>query len=183
LFPGIGEKVTARVRGFPFPGGCAILISHHNCRAVNPTEIREKLYEEKEQMAGGPAHPGDPLYSGESQGGRAPIRRSAGRRGHARPCSSVNPYWTDEFCVIFCDTDMHDNYLTHEVLHLYGAIDLYDYHEGEGVQRVSEKYFPNSDMLGVSHEVDELTAYLVGWMDDLTWDAWQFVQEVDGLRD
>lgn len=101
---------------------------------------------------------------------------------HAYSCGSDNPAWTDEFCVIFCDTDMHDHYLNHELLHMYGAIDLYDYNN-EGVQRAAEKYFPSSNMLGTSSEVDELTAYLVGWTDALTWNAWQFVQEVDGLRD
>ena len=89
--------------------------------------------------------------------------------------------WNEEFCVIFCDTKMHDNYLTHEVLHLYGAIDLYDYH-GEGVEKVAMKYFKNSDMRIVSHEVDELTAYLVGWTDTPSRKAQAFLDETKGLR-
>ena len=100
---------------------------------------------------------------------------------HTYMCSSDYPNWNEEFCVIFCDTDMHDNYLTHEVLHLYGAIDFYDYN-GEGVQRVAQKYFPKSDMLYVSHEVDELTAYLVGWTDTLSSKARAFLEETRGLR-
>lgn len=91
------------------------------------------------------------------------------------------PNFSDEYCVIFCDTDMHDNYLTHEVLHLYGAIDFYDYNN-EGIQRVAEKYFRDSDMLYVSHVVDELTAYLVGWTDTLSYKATQFLKETEGLR-
>ena len=91
------------------------------------------------------------------------------------------PNWNEEFCVIFCDTNMHDNYLTHEVLHLYGAIDLYDYHN-EGVEKIARKYFPNSDMLTVSHEIDELTAYLVGWMESPSYQAQQFINETWGLR-
>lgn len=100
---------------------------------------------------------------------------------HAYVASKTEPLWNEEFCVIFCDTDMHDNYLTHEVLHLYGAIDFYDY-DHEGVRRVAEKYFPNSDMLRVSHVVDDLTAYLVGWTDRLSPGASAFLKETEGLR-
>lgn len=100
---------------------------------------------------------------------------------HAYVASRDYPHWNQEFCVIFCDTDMHDNYLTHELLHLYGASDFYDYN-GEGVQRIAERYFPNSDMLYVSHEVDELTAYLIGWTDQPSDKALQFLDETDGLR-
>ncbi len=96
-------------------------------------------------------------------------------------CSANNPDWKEEFCVIFCDTDMHDNYLTHELLHLYGAIDLYDYHS-EGVQAVAEQLFPDSDMMYPSHEIDPLTAYLVGWTDVLTPKAESFLRQTDGLR-
>ena len=97
-------------------------------------------------------------------------------------CSSVDyKGWNEEFCVIFCDTDMHDNYLTHEVMHLYGAIDLYDYCN-EGVQRVAEQYFPNSDMLTVSHEIDELTAYLIGWVKSPSYRAQMFIDETRELR-
>ena len=97
-------------------------------------------------------------------------------------CTSRDyPNYSDEYCVIFCDTDMHDNYLTHEVLHLYGAIDYYDY-DGEGVQKAAYKYFPDSDMMYPSHVVDELTAYLIGWTDTLTYKARAFLAETEGLR-
>ena len=102
-------------------------------------------------------------------------------RSHAFSSSYLNPSFQEEFCVIYCDTDMHDNYLTHELMHLYGAIDLYDYH-GEGVQAVAEKYFPNSDMMTVSHEIDPLTAYTVGWTDTLAPEAQWFLYETEGLR-
>ena len=102
-------------------------------------------------------------------------------RSYAFTSSYNNPSFQEEYCVIFCDTDMHDNYLTHELLHLYGAIDLYDYH-GEGVQAVAEKYFPNSDMLTVSHEIDPLTAYTIGWTDTLIPEAHWFLNETEGLR-
>ena len=102
-------------------------------------------------------------------------------RSYAMVSSTDYPGWNEEYCVIFCDTKMHDNYLTHEVLHLYGAIDLYDYN-GEGVERVAKKYFRNSDMLTVSHNVDDLTAYLVGWTDSLSSKARKFLAETEGMR-
>lgn len=91
------------------------------------------------------------------------------------------PTWDEEYSYIFCDTQMHDNYLTHELLHQYGAIDYYDY-ANEGVAEVAKKYFPNSDMLTVSHEIDELTAYLIGWTDELSPKARAFLKETEGKR-
>ena len=103
-------------------------------------------------------------------------------RSYSTPSSSDNPGWINEFCVIFCDVDgIHDNYLTHEVMHLYGAIDLYDYNH-EGVERVAKKYFPKSDMLTVSHNIDDLNAYLVGWTNQLTPKAQKFLNETEGMR-
>ena len=74
---------------------------------------------------------------------------------------------------------MDDNYLTHELFHQFGAIDLYNQ---EGVEKVALKYFPNSDMLTVSHVIDDLTAYLVGWTDTLSAKAQKFLKETEGLR-
>ena len=88
---------------------------------------------------------------------------------------------SEEYCVIFCDTEMHDNYLTHELYHLYGAIDYYDYN-GEGVESVAKKHFPNNVMAGTGSEVDDLTAYLLGWTDTLSSKANQFLRETEGRR-
>ena len=96
-------------------------------------------------------------------------------------CSRSRPNWKDEFCVIFCDTKMHDNYLTHEVMHLYGAIDFYDYRK-EGVAAVARQLFPDSNMLKVSHVIDDLTAYIVGWTDQLSPKAIEFLEKTRGLR-
>ena len=100
---------------------------------------------------------------------------------HTYTCSTDYPYWNEEFCVIFCDTKMHDRYLNHELYHQYGAIDLYDYH-GEGVARVAEKYFPRSTMGCTGPNMDDLTAYLVGWTDQLSAKARKFLQETEGKR-
>ena len=102
-------------------------------------------------------------------------------RSYSRTTSAQNASFEDECSIIFCDTDMHDNYLTHELLHQFGAIDYYDY-DNEGVENVAKKYFPESDMLIVSHDIDELTAFLVGWTDEIGPNAEAFLKETDGLR-
>lgn len=89
--------------------------------------------------------------------------------------------WNEEYCVIFCDTRMHNNYLTHEVYHLYGAIDYYDY-DNEGVEKIAKKYFPKNVMACSGNNVDDLTAYLLGWTDTLSKKADQFLRATDGLR-
>ena len=91
------------------------------------------------------------------------------------------PGWNEEFCVIFCDTKMNDNYLTHELYHQYGAIDLYDYHN-EGIYALSRKYFPNSVMRCEGVEMDDLNAYLIGWTDTLSDKAQRFLKESEGMR-
>ena len=56
-------------------------------------------------------------------------------------------------------TDYHA--MLHELLHLFGAADLYYPAE---VKQLAEKLFPDSVMLkGGSWEIDELTRYLIGW--------------------
>ncbi len=91
------------------------------------------------------------------------------------------PYWKEEFDVIYCETDFHDNFLTHELLHLFGAMDLYDY-QNEGVQAIAEQFFPDSVMLRVSHVIDELTAYLIGWTKQPSPKVLQFLARTKGLR-
>ena len=59
--------------------------------------------------------------------------------------------------------------IAHELLHLYGAWDLYrTFSQTEENEKRARVLFPNSVMLRVSYdidelEVDELTAWLVGW--------------------
>jgi hypothetical protein len=76
---------------------------------------------------------------------------------------------------------MHDNYLTHELYHLYGAIDYYDY-DGEGVAKAASKYFPKSVMACAGNSIDDLTAYILGWTDTLSKKANKFLEAIDGLR-
>lgn len=91
------------------------------------------------------------------------------------------PGWDEEFCVIFCDTKMNNNYLTHELYHQYGAIDLYDYNK-EGIAKLSKKYFPKNVMRCDGTELDDLNAYLIGFTDALSDKAQQFLKESEGMR-
>ena len=100
---------------------------------------------------------------------------------HTYVCYNDYPGWDEEFCVIFCDTKMNDNYLTHELYHQYGAIDLYDYH-GEGIQRLANRYFPNNVMACTGVSLDDLSAYLIGFTDKLSDKAKEFLSKIDGKR-
>ena len=59
--------------------------------------------------------------------------------------------------------------IAHEILHLYGAWDLYKtFSQSEENEKRAKKLFPNSIMLRTSYNineliVDELTAWLIGW--------------------
>ncbi len=81
-----------------------------------------------------------------------------------------------DVCVIY-EPSVPDHYvLSHELLHLYGAADLYDYEAYPyGIPPnynmkfekcfLMEKYFPNEIMYcGIRpYEIGALTAYLIGW--------------------
>ncbi len=64
--------------------------------------------------------------------------------------------------------------ITHELLHMYGANDLY---RDDNIKAAAEWYFPDSSMLTGGREVDDLSAFLIGWTDELTQDAADFLEE------
>lgn len=66
--------------------------------------------------------------------------------------------------------------LAHEILHLFGAADLYFPAQFE---RAARKYFPDSIMLSTDKSVyiDSLTAYCIGWTHTLDNTAIMFLQE------
>ena len=70
----------------------------------------------------------------------------------------------------------------HELNHLFGAD---DYYYPEKVKTIAQKYFQESVMLSSdSQKVDSLTAYLIGWTDEIEEDALEFLYEtVDITRD
>ena len=78
----------------------------------------------------------------------------------------LHPNWQEEFSIYYGQQPMRDNMIVHELMHQYGAVDLYDL-GSEGVEEISEQIFPDSVMLKQEGtEIDELTAYLIGWIDD-----------------
>lgn len=66
-----------------------------------------------------------------------------------------------EYCVLTEGNDAHA--ITHELLHLFGATDLYyPYH----IYGLTMQYFPKTIMCNYDgQEVDPLTQYLIGWVD------------------
>ena len=70
-----------------------------------------------------------------------------------------------ENCFIFDDAPA----IKHEFLHLFGAVDFY-YHDY--LRYAADRYFPDSIMgSDIDGTVDDMTAYLVGWTDELTENA------------
>lgn len=61
----------------------------------------------------------------------------------------------------------------HELLHLFGAQDFY---YPENIEELASEYMPDSIMNG-GETIDEFTAYLVGWKNDLSEAANYFYQE------
>lgn len=65
----------------------------------------------------------------------------------------------------------------HEILHLYGAVDLYVLDE---TIELAERLLPQSIML-YGDEIDDLTMYLIGWKTELTPAAAEFLTETQTL--
>ena len=97
----------------------------------------------------------------------------------------LHPNWQEEFSIYYGQQPLRDNMIVHELMHQYGAVDLYDLNS-EGVEEISEQIFPDSVMLRQEGtEIDELTAYLIGWIDDpaeLSDDTLFFLTLTDGFR-
>ena len=59
--------------------------------------------------------------------------------------------------------------IAHEILHLFGAWDLYEnYMQSKAIEELALYLFPNSIMLRISQNINELiidpvTAWLIGW--------------------
>ena len=71
--------------------------------------------------------------------------------------------------------------LTHELCHVFGARDMY--FPTETVE-ASKEYLPNSVMyVSRDGEIDALTAFVIGWVDELTEEALAFLQDTNGLTE
>lgn len=63
----------------------------------------------------------------------------------------------------------------HEMLHLFGTM---DYYYPEEIKKISEKYFSGTIMAsGTEPIVDSLSAFVIGWTDELSEDALAFLEE------
>ena len=71
------------------------------------------------------------------------------------------------------DLSQDTNTYQHELLHLFGAVDLY---YPENITELASEYMPDSIMNG-GETIDEFTAYLVGWTNEFTEAAHYFYQE------
>ena len=91
------------------------------------------------------------------------------------------PYTSGTFSEIafFFKTNSDASSFRHELYHLFGAK---DYYYPEEVAALAQTYFSDSPMLSSENAVtDELTAYLIGWTDELSEDALKFLQETSDL--
>lgn len=84
----------------------------------------------------------------------------------------------NEIAVVFFDTKEKPSRrvftLSHELLHQYGAI---DYYYPAAVREKAERYFANS-VMGIGEAVvDDFTAYLVGWRDDISANTYHFLKD------
>ena len=68
-------------------------------------------------------------------------------------------------------TEFNENTFQHIKMHQGIYVDIFPFDK-----------IPNSNMLGITHEEDDLTAFLVGWIDEIRPDARKFLQETDGMR-
>ena len=75
--------------------------------------------------------------------------------------------------------EMYEASMAHEILHLFGAWDLYEtFQQSKEKELRARQYFPNSIMLRTTYNinelmVDELTAWLIGWNNtQQSWYEW-----------
>ncbi len=85
------------------------------------------------------------------------------------------PYHVNELSTI---SRYHDNYywqtIAHELLHQFGAVDLY---YPDRIQQYADRYLGDSIMGDSQREMDDLTAYLIGWTDTISNNAYTFLKE------
>ena len=78
-----------------------------------------------------------------------------------------------EYCILSSDDNSY--VIMHEMLHLFGAVDLYypravvDYLTRTGYVSIMKDY--------LSEKIDSLTAYLIGWTDEIDAQAVQLLQQ------
>lgn len=109
----------------------------------------------------------------------APVLFYLDLTGRAFASSSAGKSNRTEYAVFYSGDSGAANY-RHELYHLFGAKDFYYPAE---VESLGKKYFPNSTMLtaGKDASTDSLTAYLIGWTDQLDATAKTFLSETNWI--
>jgi len=89
--------------------------------------------------------------------------------------SAAYPLEGCECCFLFSGSYA----LRHEVCHVFGAADLYYTSE---MTNLAKQYFTDSIMVdSLSNHIDDLTAYLIGWTDTLSYSAQGFLDSVSWM--
>ena len=109
----------------------------------------------------------------------APVLFYLDLTGRAFASSSMGKSNRTEYAVFYSGDSGAANY-RHELYHLFGAKDFY---YPAAVETLGKKYFPKSTMLtaGADSGTDSLTAYLIGWTDQLDATAKTFLSETNWI--
>lgn len=135
--------------------------------------------ETMEDSDGSPMCDGDGSYCAYCTEGR-PILFLLNTGGRCFSLGSDDPYW-EEYCVLYMPGTSGST-VRHELLHLYGAM---DYYQHSACKQAARALFPQSIMLATDDDatVDSLTAYIIGWTDDLAPDAADFLRRTESITD
>ncbi|MBQ7321946.1 MAG: hypothetical protein IJW99_07595 [Clostridia bacterium] len=110
----------------------------------------------------------------------APFLFVFNQKGRCYACADKDGdgYESEEFSVIF--RDFKPFAIMHELLHQFGAR---DYYFPAWVKEIAQKYYPESIMLGGGMEVDDLTAFLVGWQPEISETSYHFLKDTMRLNE
>ncbi len=100
-------------------------------------------------------------------------------RSFAMTTDTYNRY-PEECSVIFKDSPgkpFSERTVLHEILHQFGAVDLYFPDE---VKKSAENNLPKS-IMNDGNEIDSLTEYLIGWKDEISENANVFLKETSHI--
>lgn len=114
-------------------------------------------------------------YETQSGADDAPLLFVYNREGRSN-CyvGSRENNWMNEYPTYYAKSMGSELSITHELLHLYGAS---DYYYPVLADETADRYFPNASMRVGGTEVDDLTAYIIGWTDYLTDTAQWFLYD------
>lgn len=96
-------------------------------------------------------------------------------RSFAANQNEGHPYRVDEYSAIFrWGEKYYWTTIAHELLHQFGAV---DYYYPDSVKERALQYFGDS-VMGIGRtELDDLTAYLIGWKDTISAETYWFLRD------